>query len=125
MREHPLKYLDLQSFYGTQGGTTLYAIIETGGRQEKAVPGEVLKVERLPAEIGETVRFDRVMLVSRDGDVSLGHPYVEGVTVSATVTAQDRAPKVLVFKKKRRKGYRRTKGHRQSYTALRIESIDG
>jgi len=103
----------------------LYAIIETGGKQQKAVPGETLKVERLAAEVGETVRLDRVMLVSRDGQVSLGRPYVDGASVTAKVTAQDRGPKVLVFKKKKRKGYRRTKGHRQSYTSLRVEAIEG
>lgn len=103
----------------------MYAIIETGGKQQKAVPGETLQVERLAAEVGETVRLDRVMLVSRDGQVSLGRPYVDGVSVTATVTAQDRGPKVLVFKKKKRKGYRRTKGHRQSYTSLRVEAIEG
>ena len=103
----------------------MYAIIETGGKQQKAVPGETLQVERLAAEVGETVRLDRVMLVSRDGQVSLGKPYVNGASVTATVTAQDRGPKVLVFKKKKRKGYRRTKGHRQSYTSLRVEAIEG
>ena len=103
----------------------MYAIIETGGKQEKAVPGEVLKVEKLDAEVGETVRFDRVMLVNRDGAVSLGTPYVDGAAVTGTVTSQERGPKILIFKKKRRKGYRRTKGHRQSVTAVRIEAIEG
>jgi len=103
----------------------LYAIIETGGKQQKAVPGETLRVERITGEVGETVRLERVMLVSRDGQVSLGRPYVDGASVKATVTAQDRGPKVLVFKKKKRKGYRRTKGHRQSYTSLRVEAIEG
>ena len=103
----------------------MYAIVETGGKQQRAVPGETLKVERIAAEVGETVRLDRVMLVSRDGQVSLGKPYVNGASVSATVIAQDRGPKVLVFKKKKRKGYRRTKGHRQSYTSLRVEAIEG
>jgi large subunit ribosomal protein L21 len=103
----------------------VYAIIDTGGKQQKAVPGETLKVERLAAEVGETVRLDRVMLVSREGSISLGRPFIDGASVTATVTAQDRGPKVLVFKKKRRKGYRRTKGHRQSFTALRVEAIEG
>ena len=75
--------------------------------------------------MGETVRLDRVMLVSRDGQISLGRPYVDGASVTATVTAQDRGPKVLIFKKKKRKGYRRTKGHRQSYTSIRVEAIEG
>lgn len=103
----------------------MYAIIETGGKQQKAVPGETLLVERLAAEVGEKVRLDRVMLVNRDGQVSLGKPYVDGAAVTATVTAQDRGSKVLIFKKKKRKGYRRTKGHRQSYTSLRVEAIEG
>ena len=103
----------------------MYAIIDTGGKQQKVVPGETLRVERLAAEVGEKVRLDRVMLVSRDGSVSLGRPFVDGASVTATVTAQDRGPKVLVFKKKKRKGYRRTKGHRQSFTSLRIEAIEG
>ena len=102
-----------------------YAIIEAGGKQLQASPGAELRIEKLSADPGETVRFDRVLLVSREGDVRLGRPYVEGVTVSATVTAQDRERKVLVFKKKRRKHYRRTRGHRQPFTAVRIESIDG
>jgi large subunit ribosomal protein L21 len=103
----------------------LYAIIESGGKQQRAVPGETLRVERLDAEVGTSVRLDRVMLVSRDGQVSVGRPYIDGASVTATVTAQDRAPKVLVFKTKKRKGYRRTRGHRQSYTALRVEAIEG
>ena len=103
----------------------MYAIIETGGKQQKAVPGETLQVERLPGEVGETVRLDRVMLVSRDGEVLLGKPYVHGASVTATVTAQDRGPKVLIFKRKKRKGYRRPKGHRQSYTSIRVEAIEG
>jgi large subunit ribosomal protein L21 len=101
----------------------VYAIVETGGKQQKAVPGETLKVERLDAEVGESVKLDRVMLVSREGQVSLGRPYIEGASVTATVTAQDRGSKVLVFKKKKRKGYRRTKGHRQSYTSIRVDAI--
>jgi large subunit ribosomal protein L21 len=103
----------------------VYAIVETGGKQQKAVPGETLRVERLEAKVGEKVQLDRVMLVSRDGQVSLGRPYVDGALVTATVTAQDRGTKVLVFKKKRRKGYRRTKGHRQSFTSLRVDAIQG
>jgi large subunit ribosomal protein L21 len=101
-----------------------YAIIETGGKQVQASPGAELKVEKLDASPGDTVEFDRVLLVSRDGDIRLGRPYVDGARVSATVTSQDRDRKVLVFKKKRRKHYRRTRGHRQPYTAVRVESID-
>ena len=101
----------------------MYAIVETGGKQQKVVPGETLKIERLEGNVGETVKLDRVMLVNRDGQVSLGRPYIDGASVTATVTAQDRGPKVLIFKKKKRKGYRRTKGHRQSYTSIRVDAI--
>lgn len=103
----------------------MYAIIETGGKQEKATPGEHLKVEKLEAQVGDTVRFDKVMLVSRDGSVELGQPYVDGAAVTATVTEQGRDRKIRVFKKKRRKGYRRTRGHRQDFTAVKIEAIEG
>ena len=81
----------------------LYAIIETGGKQQKAVPGEHLKIEKLDAQVGDTVQFDKVMLISRDGSVELGKPYLDGVKVTATVTEQGRDKKILVFKMKRRK----------------------
>ncbi len=103
----------------------MYAIIETGGKQERAVPGETLKVEKLDAAVGDTVSFDKVMLVNRDGAIELGKPFVEGASVTARVLEQGRSRKVLVFKKKRRKQYRRTRGHRQSFTSLTIESIEG
>jgi large subunit ribosomal protein L21 len=103
----------------------VYAIIETGGKQEKAMPGERLKVEKIDAHVGDTIRFDKVMLVNRDGAVELGKPYVDGASVTATVTEQGRGRKILVFKKKRRKQYRRTRGHRQSFTAVKVEAIEG
>ena len=102
----------------------MYAIIETGGKQVQAVPGERVKVERLEAAVGDTVCFDKVMLVNRDGKVEFGKPFVEGTTVTATVTEQGRSSKILVFKMKRRKGYRRTRGHRQAFTAIRVDSIE-
>ncbi len=103
----------------------MYAIIETGGKQQKAAPGEKLKVEKLDAQVGDTVRFDKVMLVNRDGTVGLGKPYVDGASVTATVTEQGRGRKILVFKKKRRKQYRRTRGHRQAFTAVTVGAIEG
>ena len=103
----------------------MYAIIETGGKQQKVTPGEQLRIEKLEAEVGDTVRFDKVMLVNRDGEVALGKPYVDGASVTAEVTEQGRAKKILVFKKKRRKQYRRTRGHRQSFTAVKVEAIEG
>ena len=103
----------------------MYAIIETGGKQQKVIPGEQLRIEKLEAKVGDTVRFDKVMLVNRDGEVALGKPYVDGAAVTATVMEQGRGKKILVFKKKRRKQYRRTRGHRQSFTAVKVEVIDG
>ncbi len=103
----------------------MYAIIETGGKQQKVIPGEQLRIEKLEAEVGDTVRFDKVMLVNRDGEVALGKPYVDGASVTAKVMEQGRGKKILVFKKKRRKQYRRTRGHRQSFTAVKVEAIEG
>jgi large subunit ribosomal protein L21 len=101
----------------------LYAIVETGGKQIQVSPGESVRVEKLDAEVGATVEFDRVLMLNQDGEVELGKPYVEGARVTGTVLEQGRAQKVLVFKKKRRKQYRRTRGHRQPFTSVRIESI--
>ncbi len=103
----------------------MYAIIETGGKQQKVIPGEQLRIEKLEAKVGDTVRFDKVMLVNRDGVVALGKPYVDGASVTAKVMEQGRGKKILVFKKKRRKQYRRTRGHRQSFTAVKVEAIEG
>jgi large subunit ribosomal protein L21 len=102
----------------------LYAIVETGGKQIQLAPGDRLRVEKLPAEVGSKVEFTRVLLASDAGKVQVGKPYVEGARVTATVLEQDKGGKVLVFKKKRRKQYRRTRGHRQAFTAVRIDSID-
>ena len=103
----------------------MYAIIETGGKQQKVIPGEQLRIEKLEAKVGDTVRFDKVMLVNRDGMVALVKPYVDGASVTAKVMEQGRGKKILVFKKKRRKQYRRTRGHRQSFTAVKVEAIEG
>ena len=101
----------------------MFAIIQTGGKQYKVSPGQLLVVEKLPAEEGESIRLDHVLMVSKDGNISLGQPLVSGVSVSATVVSQTRTDKVIVFKKKRRQGYRRKRGHRQHVTALRIVDI--
>ncbi|TDI41005.1 MAG: 50S ribosomal protein L21 [Acidobacteria bacterium] len=103
----------------------MYAIIETGGKQQKVIPGEQLRIEKLEAKVGDTVRFDKVMLVNRDGVVALGKPYVDGASVTAKVMEQGRGKKILVFKKKRRKQYQRMRGHRQSFTAVKVEAIEG
>lgn len=102
----------------------MYAVVESGGKQHQVKPGEQIRVEKLDAEVGSRVEFDKVLMLNRDGNVEVGSPYVDGARVTGTVTEQGRSPKVLVFRKKRRKGYRRTRGHRQSFTAVRIEKID-
>lgn len=100
-----------------------YAIIQTGGKQYRVQEGQVVLVERVGAEEGSHV-FDRVLLVSDgEGQVSVGTPTVSGATVQATVLGEQKGRKVLVFKKKRRKGYRRKRGHRQLYARVRIDAI--
>lgn len=101
----------------------MYAVIETGGKQYRVSEGEVVRVELLPDEVGSEVSIDAVSLVASDDDVHVGAPHVAGALVRARVVDVGRGPKVIAFKKKRRKGYRRKIGHRQSFTALRIEQI--
>ena len=101
----------------------MYAIVEIGGKQFKAAEGDRLYVPRMKAEVGDTVTFDRVLLVSGDDGVQVGAPTVSGATVDAEVLDHVKGDKVIVFKKKRRKGYRVKNGHRQPYTRLSIESL--
>ena len=103
----------------------MYAIFESGGKQHRAEPGQRLALEKLDARDGDTVSFDRVLMV-RDpegGECRIGTPYLPETTVSATVLAHYRDPKVLVFKRKRRKGYRKKQGHRQARVQVRVEAI--
>ena len=100
----------------------MYAIIRTGGKQYRVQPGEVVRLERLEGALGTTVTLDEVLLLGGD-TVRVGTPRVEGASVVATVVAQDRDRKIRVFKYKKRKHYRRTKGHRQAFTAVRIERV--
>ena len=102
----------------------MYAIILTGGKQLTVKPGEVVEVEKLPQAVGEAVVFDEVLAVGEEGGkLNVGTPRVEGATVSGKVLDQFRAKKVIAFKMKRRKGYRRTKGHRQNLTRVEIGEI--
>ncbi|MGF1615314.1 MAG: 50S ribosomal protein L21 [Gammaproteobacteria bacterium] len=103
----------------------MYAVICAGGKQYKVRAGETLKVERLAATEGSTVEFDKVLLVEDSGRVTVGAPFIEGGRVSATVRSHGRHAKIKVVKFKRRKKYRRTQGHRQSFTEVAINSIDG
>ncbi|SRR5690606_28211516 len=101
----------------------MFAVIRTGGKQYKVAPDDLIRVEKLAGEAGDTVEFADVLMIGGDGDPVVGEPLVEGATVKAELVAQDRGDKIIVFKKKRRKGYRRTKGHRQDVTILRITEI--
>lgn len=103
----------------------MYAIIETGGKQYRVAVGDAVYVEKLAAEVGGTVTFDKVVLLSKDGNVVAGTPFVEGATVTAKVDRQDRAKKIIVYKYKAKKNYRRKQGHRQPYTKVTIDAING
>jgi len=102
----------------------MYAIIESGGKQHRVAPGDVVTVERLDGEPGAKVKLDKVLLVTTDQGTEIGRPLVAGAVVQATVLAQDRDRKILIFKKKRRKKFRKRQGHRQSITRLMIDKID-
>ncbi|MBM2811401.1 MAG: ribosomal protein [Chloroflexi bacterium] len=101
----------------------MFAIIETGGKQYKVAPGSAVVVERLAAEPGATVEFDRVLVVGDQEDVAVGTPLVAGAKVLAHVLANDRGKKITVFKYKAKSNYRRKTGHRQAQTRLRIAEI--
>ena len=103
----------------------MYAVIKTGGKQYKVAPGENLKVEQIPADVGAEIILDQVLMVGEGESVRLGQPVVSGVTVKATVVAHGRGEKVRIFKMRRRKHYQKHQGHRQGYTELKIHSIDG
>ncbi len=102
----------------------MFAIIKTGGKQYRVKQGETLRVEKLPVEAGATVEFSEVLLIAGEGEaLKIGQPTVAGAKVVAKVVAQERGPKITIFKFRRRKNYRRKSGHRQAYTAVRIEAI--
>jgi large subunit ribosomal protein L21 len=101
----------------------MYAVITTGGKQYKAAPGDILEVEKLEGAVGATVTLDKVLLISGEGKTKIGTPTVAKAKVTGEILAQDRHSKIIVFKKKRRKNYRRANGHRQSFTKLKITGI--
>ncbi len=102
----------------------MFAIVEAGGRQEKVTPGTVVVVDRLEADPGAEITFDRVLLVENAGEVVTGTPYVAGASVTGVVESQTQARKIRVFKTKRRKQYRKTQGHRTQQTRVRVTSIN-
>ena len=101
----------------------MYAIIESCGKQYKVAEGDVVFFEKLDAEEGKKVTFDKVILVSEDGKVQIGNPYVKGVKVEGKVVSHGKGKKIIVFKMKPKKNYRRKQGHRQPYTKVEITSI--
>lgn len=103
----------------------MYAVIETGGQQFKVQEGETLKVEKLDGNVGSPVEIDKVLFVRSDNEIKIGSPYVEGAKVIGEIVAQERGRKIVVFKFKRRKGYRKKQGHRQYYTRVKISKIMG
>lgn len=101
----------------------MYAVVKTGGKQYQVSAGDTIKVEKLEGEQGDTVELGEVLLIADEEQVTLGRPLVDGASVSAEIVEQDRHRKVLIYKFRRRKRYRRKAGHRQPYTALKITGI--
>ena len=101
----------------------MYAIVDIAGQQFKVEAGKQIFVNRQAAEVGSSVSFDTVLLLDNEGDVQVGTPYIDGAAVNATVVEHCKADKVIIFKKKRRKGYQKKNGHRQYLTKLQIEGI--
>ncbi len=101
----------------------MFAIVQTGGKQYRVAPGDILRVERLPGDRGDEVQLDQVLLVADGDSIQVGKPLVEGARVLGEILRQGQGKKIIVFKKKRRKKYRRKQGHRQLYTALQVREI--
>ncbi len=101
----------------------MYAIMETGGKQYRVSAGQVLNVEKIDANPGDPLSIDRVLLLSKEGSTITGTPYIEGAAVKASVVETSKNRKVIVFKMKPRKGYRRLRGHRQYFTKIKIDDI--
>ena len=103
----------------------MYAVIRTGGKQHRVEPGMSIRVEKLPGEVGDPIEFGEVLLVGGESEARVGTPLVDGAKAVGTITAQGRARKIRIFKMKRRKNYRRKQGHRQAFTEIRVDKIEG
>ena len=103
----------------------MYAVIETGGKQYRVQEGDVLTIEKLNVGAGEKVEFDKVLVLAKEGDLKVGAPYVEGAKVFGEVVENGKGQKVIIYKYKSKKDYRKKQGHRQPYTRVKIESLDG
>jgi large subunit ribosomal protein L21 len=113
------------SFERVNQGKNMYAVIKTGGKQYKVAAGDYLKVEKLNGDVGSKVVIDKVLMLADGDDVTIGSPLVAGAKVNATVLSHGKGDKVMIFKFHRRKHYRKTQGHRQSFTEIKIEDING
>ncbi len=102
----------------------MYAVIQTGGKQYRVTEGDTLRIEKTDGNPGEEVLLDKVLLLEKGDETLVGSPFLKDVSVRAEILTQRRAKKIVIFKFKRRKGYRRKQGHRQNYTGLRIKSIE-
>ena len=103
--------------------TKMYAVISTGGKQYQVSEGQTIRVEKIPGEIGDSLFLDHVLLLSDGETIKVGQPTLEGAGVKAHIVEQGKAKKIIVFKRKKRKRYRKKAGHRQEYTALKIDAI--
>lgn len=101
----------------------MYAVIKTGGKQYRVEPGDVVTIERLDGDAGDAINFGEVLLVGDDAETRIGQPVVDGASVSGTIVEQGRTRKVIVFKFRRRKNYKRKNGHRQQFTRVKIDQI--
>jgi large subunit ribosomal protein L21 len=102
---------------------SMYAVIKTGGKQYKVAPGDIVRVESLDAQKGDTIELKDVFMIADGDKVSVGKPSLASAKVTAEVVEQDRGEKLLIFKHRRRKGFRKTNGHRQNYTAIKVKDI--
>ncbi|MEW6077556.1 MAG: 50S ribosomal protein L21 [Thermodesulfobacteriota bacterium] len=102
----------------------MYAVIASGGKQYRVEKDEVLRIEKIPGDVGDSVSFDQVLMFADADKVSIGQPLLKNVSVRAHIVEQDRAKKVLIFKFRRRKRFRKTQGHRQSFTAVKVDAIE-
>lgn len=101
----------------------MYAIVRTGGKQYQVAQGDTLRVEKIDGQVGDTIEIEDVLMVVDDENVNIGTPQIDSAKVKATIAEQGKSKKIIVFKKKRRKGYRLKQGHRQPYTSLTIDEI--
>jgi large subunit ribosomal protein L21 len=102
----------------------MYAVVKSGGKQYRVQEGQTVRIEKIDGEVGKSVQLGNVLMFSDDENVSVGQPALDSVTVNAHIVAQDRSRKIIVFKYKKRKRYRRKQGHRQPFTAIKIDSIE-